>query len=94
MKDEKFDKTKEMIIRCSTQETTCRIEKINKRIDSSTLKTIDEDANVLENLDIAEVIIKTASPIVVANFNDIRELGRFVLVEDGNTYAAGIITPV
>jgi len=94
MENEKFDKNKEMIIRCSTQETTCRIEKINKRIDSSTLKTIEENANVLENLDMAEVIIKTENPIVIADFNDIRELGRFVLVKDGNTYAAGIITLV
>ena len=94
MEDERFDKNKEMIMRCSTQEAACRIEKINKRIDSSTLKTIEEDANVLENLDMAEVIIKTEKPIVTANFNDIRELGRFVLVRDGNSCAAGIINSV
>ncbi len=92
MDNERFDKNKEMIMRCSTQETTCRIEKINKRINSSTLQTIEEDANVLENLDMAEVIIRTKKPIVVADFNDIRELGRFVLVRDGNNYATGIIT--
>ncbi|MDP8233640.1 MAG: GTP-binding protein [Candidatus Saelkia tenebricola] len=92
MEDKRFDKNKEMIMRYSTQEVTCRIEKINKRINSSTLKTIKENVNVLENLDMAEVVIKTKKPIVIANFNNIRELGRFILVKNGNTYAVGIIT--
>lgn len=80
-----------LMMRCATQETSCKIEKINKRINSSTLEPIEEDANVIKNLDVAEVIIKTKKPIAIKNFNDVQELGRFVLVQDENICAGGII---
>ena len=87
-----FKKENRIIIRCATQETTCKIKKINKRINSSTLDVVEEDASLLKNLEVGEVIIKTKKPIAIKNFNDVEELGRFVFVHDENICAGGIIS--
>ncbi len=81
-----------LIIRCATQETSCKVESISKRIDSSTLEVIEENADVLKNLEVAEVVIRTKKPFAVTDFNDVQELGRFVFVQDGNICAGGIVT--
>jgi len=89
-----FVKNQKLTIRCATQKTSCKIESINKRINSSTLEVIEQNAEVLKNLEVAEVIIKTKKPLVIKDFNDVQELGRFVLVQDENICAGGIITVV
>lgn len=86
------NKNMKLKIRCATQETCCRVESINRRIDSSSLEIIEENAEIIRNLEVAEVIIKTKTPIAVKDFNKIQELGRFVLVQDDNICAGGIIT--
>ena len=87
-----FTKGERITIRCATQETTCVMETIKKRINSSTLEIIPGDGNALKNLEAGEVIVKTKKPIVLKSFNDVRELGRFVLVQDENISAGGIVT--
>jgi sulfate adenylyltransferase large subunit len=87
-------KDQKLTIRCATQQTSCKIESINKRINSSTLEVIEQNAEILKNLEVAEVIIKTKKPLVIKDFNDVQELGRFVLVQDENICAGGIITVV
>jgi len=87
-------KDQKLTIRCATQETNCKIESIIKRINSSSLEVIEENAKVLKNLEVAEVIIKTKKPVAIKDFNDVQELGRFVLVQDENICAGGIITHV
>ncbi|MCK4421330.1 GTP-binding protein [candidate division WOR-3 bacterium] len=79
-------------MRLSTQEVNANITCIKKRIDSSSLEVIEEDATRIGNLEIGEVEIRTEEPIVVTKFNDIQELGRFVLVR-GNDVVAGGINP-
>ena len=87
-----FTKDQKLTLRCATQETTCKIERIARKINSSTLELIAEDANDIANLEVAEVIIKTKKPVAIKDFNDVQEMGRFVLVRDENTCAGGIIT--
>jgi translation elongation factor EF-1alpha len=87
-----FGKNQKLTIRCATQETSCKIESINKRINSSTLEIIEENAEVIKNLEVGEVIVKTKKPLAIKDFNDVQELGRFVLVHDENICAGGIIT--
>lgn len=87
-----FRKDQKLNIRCATQETSCKIESIDKRIDSATLEVIEENGETISNLEVAEVIIKTKKPLAIKDFNDIQELGRFVLVLDENICAGGIIT--
>ena len=89
-----FTSDLKLTIRCSTQETSCKVESINKRINSSTLELIEENAHIIKNLEVAEVIIKTKKPIAIKDFNDVQELGRFVLVQDENICAGGITTVV
>jgi len=78
-------------LKCATQETIVKIEEIKKRIDSSTLEILEEDAKRIENLEIGEVILKTKKPISITKFNEIPELGRFVLMKNENICAGGII---
>ena len=92
MSKEDFNKEKKLTLRCATQETSCKIESIKERINSSTLEVIQQNAEVIKNLEVAEVVIKTKKPIAIKNFNDVQELGRFVLVRDENICAGGIIT--
>jgi sulfate adenylyltransferase large subunit len=87
-----FGKNQKLTMRCATQETSCKIESINKRINSSTLEIIEENAEVIKNLEVGEVIVKTKKPLAIKDFNDVQELGRFVLVHDENICAGGIIT--
>ena len=92
LEEQKFHKYQILGIRCATQETTCKIESIKKRIDSSSLELIQKESDILKNLEVGEVIIKTNKPISIESFNQVQELGRFVLVKDDNICAGGIIT--
>ncbi|MHC4604601.1 MAG: GTP-binding protein [Planctomycetota bacterium] len=94
MAKQDFVKDQKLTIRCATQETSCKIESINKRINSSTLEVIAENAGVIKNLEVAEVIIKAKKPVVIKDFNDVQELGRFVLVQNENVCAGGIIAAI
>lgn len=94
MAREDFNKQERLTLRCATQEISCRVEKIAKRIDSSNLKVLAEDSDKLKGLEVGQILIRTKKPVVVQTFNNLEELGRFVLVKDGNTCAAGIITAV
>ena len=87
-----FEKEQRLTIRCATQETSCKIERIKKRINSSTLDIIREDGDTLQNLEVGEVVVRTKKPIAIKEFNDVQELGRFVFVQDENICAGGIIT--
>jgi sulfate adenylyltransferase large subunit len=86
-----FKKGESLHFRCATQEVNCEIEKISRVINSSTLDLIAEDANEINNREVASIIIKTDKPVVVENFNKMEELGRFVLGRE-DTCAGGIIT--
>ncbi len=92
MSKQDFNKEKRITIRCATQETTARVERIDKRIDSSTLDIIEQNAGTLKNLEVGQVTIKAKAPIVIKTFNDVKELGRFVFVEGDNICAGGIIS--
>ena len=90
---EPYKKGERIKLKCATQEVMCEIEKIERVIDSSTLKVLTEDADEIRNREVADVIVKTSQPIIIENFNDTPELGRFVF-ERGDTCAGGIITEV
>lgn len=91
---EDFDMVDRITLRCATQEVNCKVEEIKKRIDSSTLELIEEDAPRLRHLEAGEVIIKTKRPVVIKAFNEAQELGRFVFVRNENICAGGIVTEV
>jgi len=82
----------ELTMRCTTQETGCKVERIRKRIDSSRLEMIEQDAEILKELEVGEVTIRTDKPILTKDFTDVPSLGRFVLVHGENVCAGGIVT--
>jgi sulfate adenylyltransferase large subunit len=87
-----FEDGERLMIRCATQEQKCSIENISRRINSSTLELIEENARTLDNLEVGEVTIKTKKPICIKDFNEVQEMGRFVMVRNENIVAGGIIT--
>ncbi|MBN1871515.1 MAG: 50S ribosome-binding GTPase [Candidatus Omnitrophica bacterium] len=89
---EDFRKDERLTIRCATQETSCKIIRIGRRMDSSSLEVIEEDACILKNLEVGEVVIETKKPIAIKDYNDVQELGRFVFARDNDICAGGIIT--
>lgn len=91
MCDEPLQLHTTITLRCATQEVSCTIEKIEKRIDSATLKTIQENASELKINEIGIVTFKTDHPIVIEKFDFIEELGRFVVEHKYNLQGAGII---
>ncbi len=92
MTKKNYSPDQKLNIRCATQETSCKLQQIHKRIDSSSLQVLAEDSDTIANLEVAEVTLKTKKPIAIKDFNDVQELGRFVLVQDENICAGGIIT--
>lgn len=80
------------VFRCASQEAECVVEKIAKRIDSSTFETLEEEAESVGPNEIGKVRLLSSKPIVVEDFAFIRRLGRFVLENDDGVQGAGIIT--
>ncbi len=81
----------DLLLRIATQDVAASVA-IEQKIDSATLDPIAENRDAVMETEVAEVLIRTKRPVVVENFNDIQELGRFVLVRDMDVVAGGIIT--
>jgi sulfate adenylyltransferase subunit 1 (EFTu-like GTPase family) len=80
-----------LIWKCATQEAEADIERINKRFDSASIDIVENNAKEIRSGEIAEVEIKLDRAVVVDRFTDIREMGRFVLEQEGQPVAGGII---
>lgn len=80
-----------VILRCATQETRGIVEKIGKRINSSTLEVIEEDAREIKLNEAASAVFKTEKPLIAEKFSFIPELGRFTIERDGIVAGMGII---
>lgn len=92
MSPQKFNIGETLILRLGTQETPCRVGEIRKRINSSTLDVIEENARMLEETEVGEVLIRTERPVAFELFSYIPELGRFVLERGNDIVAGGIIS--
>jgi len=77
-------------LRCSTQETNCIVERIRRRMNSSTLEILEENAKEVRINESALITIKTETPILVEKFSYIEELGRFILERNANPQGIGI----
>jgi sulfate adenylyltransferase subunit 1 (EFTu-like GTPase family) len=80
-----------LTIRCATAEEYCHIERIEERINSSTLEIIENHINILEKAEAGKVTISIDRSMVLEDFNEIEGLGRFVLTRSGEICAGGII---
>lgn len=85
-----LEKNKKYKLKLTTESVECEIFSINKVMDASTLKVINEGEYVNKN-DVAEVTIKTKEPIVFDEFNQIAPMGRFVIVDNYDISGGGIV---
>jgi translation elongation factor TU len=80
-----------LLFRCVTQEIPCRIEKIYKTFDPASLEVAQEGATQIREAEVAEVMIFLEREAVIDQFQQIPEMGRFVLEQQGIPVAGGII---
>jgi bifunctional enzyme CysN/CysC len=80
-------------LKLTTEEVECQIQSIEKLIDASTLAEIDVKSQpyVARN-DVAEVTIRTKSPIAFDNSDRIVNTGRFVFIDRYQVCGGGVIS--
>ncbi len=79
-----------LMFQCLTQETPVQIRKIIGAWDTASLEPRSKE-DLLEETDVAEVIIITENPVVVEKYKGFNRLGRFVLKSNRDICAMGII---
>ncbi len=92
MDREPLKKGDHVTFKCATQNVKCTVSAIKRRMDSSTLEVIEDDASELLNREVGEVKLSFSDYIVVEDFNMTPELGRFVIEKGYDTAGGGIIT--
>jgi translation elongation factor TU len=80
-----------LLFRCVTQEILCTIEEIRKTFDPASLEVTQEGAAQIREAEVAEVTISLDREAVIDSFQEIPEMGRFVLEQEGIPAAGGII---
>jgi bifunctional enzyme CysN/CysC len=78
-------------LKLTTQEVPCEIVEFKKVVDASTLETLEGQEFLAKN-DVAEVTLRTFTPVVFDLFGSIPTTGRFVLVDEYDVCGGGIIT--
>ena len=91
MDPEAFQMGEPLLFRCVTQEVPCRIEKIYKKFDPASMEWMEEDASSIKGAEVADILIHLDAQVVFDPFNEIPEMGRFVLEKDRHPVAGGII---
>jgi len=93
LSDDGWNAGDRLVLRCTTQEAPCRIERVTERINSSTLAVIERNAARLAPTEVGRAILALERPLVLEPFADGRPLGRFVLVKRGLVSAGGTVGP-
>ena len=78
-------------LRLATQQVKCQIVSIEQVMDSSTLETTSDGREQLERNEIGRLTIQTRGPLVIDNHDRIPNLGRFVIIDDGQICGGGTI---
>jgi bifunctional enzyme CysN/CysC len=78
-------------LRLATQDVKCQVVSIERVMDSSTLETKSDGREQLERNEIGRLTIQTRGPLVIDNHNRIPNLGRFVIIDDGQICGGGTI---
>ena len=86
-----FEKGRTYTLKLTTQEVPCKIVSFKKVVDASTLETLEGQEFLAKN-DVAEVTLRTVTPVVFDLFGSIPTTGRFVLVDEYDVCGGGIIT--
>ncbi len=87
-------KGKPLTLRLATQEIQCTIKNIDERIDSSTFKIIEKNADELNANEVGLAAIESSTPLIVEPFEHNAELGRFVIEDPDQILGVGIVTEI
>ncbi|MGB3459328.1 MAG: GTP-binding protein [Halobacteriota archaeon] len=77
-------------IRCGTAKVSGEIKEIREKIDSETGAVLESNPEEINEHDAATIVFAT-EPLVVEEFAEIPELGRFVLVKTNKNIGAGVV---
>jgi bifunctional enzyme CysN/CysC len=78
-------------VRLATQDVKCQVVSIEEVMDSSTLEVKAGNYDRLERNEVGRLTIQTRAPLVLDNHDRVANLGRFVVLHDGEIYAGGIV---
>lgn len=78
-------------LRLATQEVKCQVVSIEEVMDSSTLEATTDKREQLERNEVGRLTIQTRGPLVIDNHERIPNLGRFVIVEEGEILGGGTV---
>src|SRR5438477_801270 len=78
-------------LRLATQDVKCEVVSIERVMDSSTLETKSGGPEQLQRNEIGTLTIQTRGPLVIDNHDRIPNLGRFVIIDDGQICGGGTI---
>lgn len=78
-------------LKLTTQEVPCEVLEFKKVTDASTLETLEGQEFLAKN-DVAEVTLRTSTPVAFDLFGAVPATGRFVLVDEYDVCGGGIIT--
>ncbi len=91
--DNPIEEGKTYKIKLASQETMCRVERILRVIDASTLEnSAGGSASSVQKNDAAEVIIRTLNPLGIDEYGEHISTARFVLVDEWDVRGGGIVT--
>ncbi len=82
----------EIQILCGTQSRCGQVETITRVIDPVTLETAGTETPQVEDSQVAEITLRTSSPLCIDSFDVVPELGRFAILQDGRIVGGGMIT--
>ena len=85
-----LSKGDEVEMKCGTKRAKCRVVEIRERINSETGEVVGKDIEQIGENEAATIIFQT-EPMVVENFTEIPELGRFILARGKKNIGAGVI---
>jgi bifunctional enzyme CysN/CysC len=77
-------------LKLTSTEVECHIQSIEKVIDASTLA--EKQQNHIARNDVAEITVRTKSPIAFDNYDRIVPTGRFVIVDKNLVSGGGVIS--
>jgi bifunctional enzyme CysN/CysC len=78
-------------LRLATQDVKCEMVSIERVMDSSTLESKVDGREQLERNEIGRLTIQTRGRLVIDNHDRIPNLGRFVIIDDGQICGGGTI---
>jgi len=78
-------------LRLATQNVKCEVVSIERVMDSSTLESKVDGREQLERNEIGRLTIQTRGRLVIDNHDRIPNLGRFVIIDDGQICGGGTI---